>query len=146
MPQILHRVGVRASPAKIYEALTTPEGLASWWTREVRAEPKVGANCAFTFRVKGGSHVTNMIVKELDRGETVAWECVGGPTEWLGTRVTFGLEPDGDRTMVRFEHSGWKGATDLFAHCSAKWAFYLFSLKSYLETGKGTPNPDDLDI
>jgi hypothetical protein len=27
------------------------------------------------------------------------------------------------------------------AHCSARWAYFLLSLKSYLETGKGTPFP-----
>jgi hypothetical protein len=30
------------------------------------------------------------------------------------------------------------------AHCSARWAYFLLSLKGYQETGKGTPFPDDL--
>jgi hypothetical protein len=30
------------------------------------------------------------------------------------------------------------------AHCSARWAYFLLSLKSYLETGRGTPFPEDL--
>ncbi len=30
------------------------------------------------------------------------------------------------------------------AHCSARWAYFLLSLKSLLETGKGTPFPEDL--
>jgi hypothetical protein len=30
------------------------------------------------------------------------------------------------------------------AHCSARWAYFLLSLKGLAETGKGTPFPEDL--
>jgi hypothetical protein len=30
------------------------------------------------------------------------------------------------------------------ARCSARWASFLLSLKSYAETGRGTPFPEDL--
>jgi hypothetical protein len=29
------------------------------------------------------------------------------------------------------------------ASATTRWGFYLLSLKRYLQTGKGTPNPDD---
>ena len=31
-------------------------------------------------------------------------------------------------------------------HCSTKWAIFLMSLKSLVETGKGSPGPDDVRI
>ena len=31
-------------------------------------------------------------------------------------------------------------------HCSTKWAIFLMSLKSLLETGKGAPHPNDVKI
>ena len=31
-------------------------------------------------------------------------------------------------------------------HCSTKWAIFLMSLKSLVETGKGQPSPDDVTI
>ena len=34
--------------------------------------------------------------------------------------------------------------SEFMAHCSARWAYFLLSLKSLLETGKGTPFPEDL--
>jgi uncharacterized protein YndB with AHSA1/START domain len=34
MFEILHRVGIKASPDKVYRALATPEGLAGWWTTD----------------------------------------------------------------------------------------------------------------
>ena len=33
MVDILHRVGIEATPQEVYEALATVDGLASWWTR-----------------------------------------------------------------------------------------------------------------
>lgn len=49
MPDILHRIGIRASPEKIYAALTEQAGLAGWWTKETKATPKVGAILQFRF-------------------------------------------------------------------------------------------------
>ncbi len=34
MVDILHRIGVTKSPAEVYEALTSLEGLQGWWTRD----------------------------------------------------------------------------------------------------------------
>jgi hypothetical protein len=31
-------------------------------------------------------------------------------------------------------------------HCSTKWAIFLMSLKSLVETGQGSPSPDDTQI
>jgi hypothetical protein len=31
-------------------------------------------------------------------------------------------------------------------HCSTKWAVFLISLKSPVETGKGSPDPHDVKI
>jgi hypothetical protein len=31
-------------------------------------------------------------------------------------------------------------------HCSTKWAVFLLSLKSLVETGQGAPEPNDVKI
>jgi hypothetical protein len=36
MVDIIHRIGIKSSPAKVYEAVATLKGLAHWWTEEVR--------------------------------------------------------------------------------------------------------------
>ena len=43
----------------------------------------------------------------------------------------------------RFAHTGWREPVDFMYHCSTKWATFLMSLKSLLETGTGAPAPDD---
>ena len=45
-----------------------------------------------------------------------------------------------------FKHQGWKEPVEFMHHCSTKWAIYLMSLKSLVETGKGAPDPNDVKI
>jgi uncharacterized protein YndB with AHSA1/START domain len=54
MVDILHRVGVKtASPEKVYDALTTVEGLAGWWTDDTKGNPEVGGVLEFRFPAGG---------------------------------------------------------------------------------------------
>lgn len=48
--------------------------------------------------------------------------------------------------IVLFDHSKWREAIEFTAHCSTKWATFLLSLKSLVETGTGRPSPDDIKI
>jgi hypothetical protein len=90
---ILHRVGIKASSAKVYEALATRDGLAGWWTIDTEGESKPGG-----------------VIESA------------------------------------FKHAGWKEPVEFMHHCSTKWAIYLMSLKALVETGKGAPSPDDVQI
>ena len=47
---ILHRIGVKAaSPDKVYDALTTVDGLAGWWTDDATGSADVGGVLEFRF-------------------------------------------------------------------------------------------------
>jgi len=143
MVDILHRVGAKgATPDAAYAALTTIDGLAGWWARDTSGNPDVGGVIQFRF-VPGGF---DMKVVEQVSGKRVVWEVVDGPEEWVGTQVRFDIRQDGDYTIVLFEHAGWAEPVEFMNHCSTKWAVYLLSLKALLETGQGSPDPDDLPI
>ena len=143
MVDILHKIGIKSSsPDDVYKALTTLEGLASWWTNNAQGESKVGGVIEFRFGAGG----IDMKVLELTPDQHVLWEVVAGPAEWIGTTVSFDLQQEGDWTLVRFKHQGWKEPVDFMHHCSTKWAVFLLSLKSLLETGKGAPAPNDIKL
>jgi uncharacterized protein YndB with AHSA1/START domain len=147
MVDILHRVGIRSSVEQVYEALATREGLAAWWTNNTQGESKVGATLQFRFSAAGveiGGF--DMKVLELRPAQRVLWQVVDGPEEWIGTKVSFDLKQSGDHAIVLFKHQGWKEPVEFMHHCSTKWAVYLMSLKSLLETGKGSPSPNDTHI
>ncbi len=87
-----------------------------------------------------------MKVLELDPAKRVLWQVVDGPEEWIGTKISWELKQEDDYAIVLFKHQGWKEPVDFMHHCSTKWAVFLMSLKSLLETGKGAPWPNDIKI
>ena len=143
MVNINHRIGIKASPEKIYEALTTDDGLKKWWTNDISGAGMVGSTIKFRFN-GGGPDFT---VKKLIPNKIVCWKHSGNmPEPWIKTEVLFQLEAEDNQTFVRFTHSNWNETTDFMAHCNTKWAVFLLSLKDALETGKGTPFPNDIPI
>jgi uncharacterized protein YndB with AHSA1/START domain len=143
MPDILHRIGIKASAHDVYKALATQGGLAGWWTTDTRGDGKVGEVIQFRFEPRG---FFAMKVLESEPGRRVLWEVVDGPAEWIGTKVGFDLHTDGEWTIVLFGHRGWKEPVEFMHHCATKWAIFLMSLKSLVETGTGKPYPDDVKI
>jgi uncharacterized protein YndB with AHSA1/START domain len=143
MVDILHRVAIEnAAPEQVYDALTTIDGLTGWWTDDVNGGVEVGDVLEFRFPPGG----FDMEVIDRRPSERVAWKVVAGPEEWVGTTVDWQLRRDGDYTVVMFSHQGWKEPVEFMHHCSTKWATYLMSLKSLVETGKGAPSPRDVHI
>ena len=141
MVDILHRVGVRTTtPKEVYDALTTVDGLAAWWTADTTGGSEVGDILQFRFPPVGGF---DMQVLEAEPAQRVSWRVVDGPAEWIGTTVDWDLRQDGDWTIVLFRHRGWAEPVEFMHHCSTKWATFLMSLKSLVETGRGAPAPDD---
>ncbi|MGW1965066.1 SRPBCC family protein [Streptomyces sp. NPDC001935] len=141
MADILHRVGTTAARDTVYQALTTVDGLAAWWTTDTKGSGDDVLQ--FRFGDVGGF---DMKVLELQPGTLVRWEVVDGPEEWIGTTVTFDLKQEGEWTIILFAHEGWREQVEFMNHCTTKWALFLMSLKSFVETGAGAPHPHDVRI
>jgi uncharacterized protein YndB with AHSA1/START domain len=144
MLDILHRVGVKnVTPERVYDALTTVDGLAAWWTDDTKGSGTVGGTLEFRFPPIGGF---DMEVIEAQPGKQVTWRVVDGPEEWMGTTIDWSLSQSDGYTIVLFRHQGWREPVEFMHHCSTKWATFLLSLKSLLETGTGAPAPRDQEI
>jgi uncharacterized protein YndB with AHSA1/START domain len=144
MVDILHRIGVQTpSPEKVYDALTTVDGVAGWWTEDTTGREDVGGVLELRFPPVGGF---DLEVVERRPDERVVWRVVDGPAEWIGTTVEWDLRQDGDWTVVMFAHRGWSEPVEFMHHCSTKWASFMLSLKAWVETGVGAPAPRDVAI
>jgi uncharacterized protein YndB with AHSA1/START domain len=139
MQDIMHLVKINASSERVYEAITTADGIRQWWTRDAAIEPKVGSAAEFGFY--GKRFVAKVIVEELNPFIRVRWKVAN--SAWQGNGIEFDLKADRNGTTLLFAHRGFPRADEEFAGATTRWGFYLFSLKRYLQTGKGTPNPDD---
>jgi uncharacterized protein YndB with AHSA1/START domain len=138
---IKHNFVIGASVDKVYAAVTTVEGLGGWWTTGATGNPNKGGKLRFEFD-HGLYNI--MQVADLRRNRFVAWKCresvFASGKEWIGTRITFKLSRGKDgSTGVKFEHSGWRKASDFYGLCNFHWAGFMVSLKSLCETGKGEP-------
>lgn len=143
MFNINHQVGIKASSQAVYHALTTNEGLSTWWTNDTSGANGVGSTIEFRFN-GGGPDFT---ITELTPNKTVKWQHAGTmPEPWMGTEITFDLREEDGQTFVRFTHANWKEQSNFMGHCSTKWAVFLLSLKDALETGKGRAFPNDIHI
>jgi uncharacterized protein YndB with AHSA1/START domain len=138
MADILHRVGINTSSAKVFDALSTVEGLRHWWTTETTGDTKQGGMINFGF--------CDMKVLESKPGEYIKWKCTRGPEDWVGTEVSFQLARKDDQTFVIFKHANWKQPVEFMHHCSTKWAVFLLSLRDWLERSEGRPAPYDIKI
>jgi uncharacterized protein YndB with AHSA1/START domain len=134
---------IRASPHKLYEAVTTARGLKGWWSDDT-----VAGDGGITVRFGGEISQTLRLV-DATPDKKVVWEWIAqhfpveGTTqtdEWVGTRVSFEIQanPDGSSTLV-FTHLGLTPQLDCYGQCNAGWNLYLESLRGYLEQGAGTP-------
>ena len=143
MVDILHKVGIKSSSKNdVFRALTTVDGLSSWWTNDTQGDCKVGGVLQFRFGAGG----FDMKVLELQPGTHVRWQVIDGPEEWIDTKIRFDLRQEGEWSLILFKHEGWQEPVEFMHHCSTKWAVFLLSLKSLLETGKGAPHPNEIKL
>lgn len=159
MPNICHELIIGAPAEKIYSAITSQDGLSSWWTPGAEARAERGSIVRFAF---GPDYFKEMKIEVLKPFSEVIWTCTSGAKEWIGTIISFRLqtvdrgsllhlhpEMKGQADQWRgengavlvFHHDNWKHYTPMFAECNYTWALFLRSLKSLCETGTGRPWP-----
>jgi uncharacterized protein YndB with AHSA1/START domain len=141
---IRHRVGIEAPASRVHEAITTNDGVASWWTRDTAGDAKQGGTIDLHF---GGPDMRIVLAVDEVAPERVVWRGLpGGPEEWVGTTMTFDLEEQDGETVILFTHAGWREPVPFQAHCSLKWAVYLMSLKSLVEGRPASAFPNDVKV
>jgi uncharacterized protein YndB with AHSA1/START domain len=142
MPDIMHFVQIHVPLEPAYQAVTKAEGIRGWWTRDVALGARVGETGEFGFNEH--RFVVKVRVEELEPPVRVGWKVISGAPGWEGTTIGFDLRADGSDTVLSFTHRGFKQATEGYASATTRWGAYLVSLKQFLETGKGAPNPEDV--
>ena len=142
MAAILKELTIETIPQQVFSALTQPDEIARWWTNDLSAIPEVGSLAEFRFRQ--GAFVLQLEIAELDANEKVSWITRRGGAGWEGTGITWQLKPVQNGTQVLFTHDGFTQIDEAYEQIRGNWEYFLASLKSYLETGKGTPGVPSL--
>lgn len=138
MATILLRMPVEAEPKEIYEKLATSEGINGWWSNNTEGPDGVGSTMRVSF--PEAPITFDFEVTEETAGERVAWRCLAGPPEWIGTHLTFDIQTDAEGSMsVLLSHDGWATTDESFPFITYSWAQILPRLKKLAETGERDP-------
>lgn len=134
---------VDKSPAIAFNAITN---FRAWWSEEI--EGKTDAlNKTFFYHYKD-VHLSKIKFVEAIPDKKLVYEVVDNEfnftkdkTEWIGTKLIFDLQPEGDSTRIIFTHEGLVPEYECYNVCHDAWTSYIQgSLKSLITTGKGKPN------
>lgn len=136
MPKILHRIFIEADPETIQKAITTEQGLKSWWITDVKVEPKEGTISRFGFL--GHTTVFHMHIDKLIPNKSVQWTCQGQDDEWKNTKIAFDIKSlENNQSSLTFRHEKWNSTEGYFADCNTTWEHLMVLLKQCAE-GKGS--------
>ena len=142
MPDIFHDFLVKAPAAKVFEAASTPLGMAQWWTKRSSGEPKEGAEYELWF---GPQYDWRANVTKCVPGSAFELEITRADHDWMHTRVGFRLEEKNGNTSAHFYHTGWPNENDHWRISCYCWAMYLRILRRYVEHGEFVPYEKRLD-
>jgi len=143
MADILLDFPIQAPVERVFRAVSTPEGLDTWWTKLSRGRPRPGAEYELGF---GPQHDWRAKVTRCSENEAFELEMTRADPDWIGTRVGLSLEPRGGGTWVRFHHTGWPSSNEHYRISCNCWAAYLRVLRRNLEHGEAVPYELRLDV
>jgi uncharacterized protein YndB with AHSA1/START domain len=130
MATIRHKIRINAPKERVFEALSTTEGIRNWFTPRVDGVVAEGESA--TFRFPGGENFQWKFPQSL-----LHWECIDGPAAAPGTDVTFRIESGTDgQTRLELDHSGWPEGHSAMRSCNTLWGIALWHLKRYAETNR----------
>ena len=142
MPEILFDFPVAAAPARLFEAISRPEGLDQWWTEYASGSPMLGSEYVLRF---GPDHEWRATVTELNVPRLFELTMTIADADWTNSRVGFMVSERDGGSYLRFYHVGWPEVNDHFRISGFCWAMYLRILRRYLEHGEIVPYDERLD-
>lgn len=130
---------IEADPDTVTEAVSTPSGVASWWSPKLEGTP---GEAGGTFRIWFPEVPQPFeFAVERDDEHEVAWRTLAFPPWWADTTIRWRVErPDeGTGTRLQFVHEGFDPDNEVIPIITPAWAQIILRLKEYAETGTPTP-------
>jgi len=140
-------IEINASPATVFEVITSPAHLTNWWPDEALIEPTPGAvgELIFGDRSSPEAHVAQITVVEAEPPRLFSFRWVSPEGEDArednSLLVTFELHARGDGTLLRmtetgFREKGWGAAVleQQYRDHREGWDHFLSRLASYAPT------------
>ena len=151
METLYHQVWMDAPVAKVYEAISTADGLGRWWAPHTSTETEAGLVLA---HYPGKEHgEVKMKVLDRVRDKRVEWEIISTHPQrspasaWTGTHITFEIAERANPgpwlgistgtpqlAVLDFRHSGWNESSEYLGFCNFAWGETLLMLQKWCES------------
>ena len=141
---IIKEITVNAPVSKVWKAISNKDDLAKWFHPSDDYKLEVGHTFHMTGHHEGKDYPHTMTITEIipERKLGLDWFIEGDAGI---TKVTYELEPDGDKTKVKVIHSGFDKYPDGEANrndYNNGWEHVLNTLlKEYVEQDKKREDP-----
>lgn len=141
MAIIHHQVSINAPVAKVYQAISTADGISTWWDKQTPVQTDRGLVLEHN---PGPEHgIVQLRVVELVPNQRIEWECISthpasSPASvWTGTHFIFELDDTGVVAIVDFYQTGYDEWSEFFEFNVSAWRQVLQSLKQVVESQHG---------
>ena len=131
---------VGQTPSQVFNAINNPQ---NWWSGEINGSADK-LNDEFTYRYKE-FHLSKQRIVEMIPDQKVVWlvtesiiNYAEDKKEWTGTKISFEIAEQNNKTQLRFIHLGLDPDIECFDSCSNSWSQLIQQgLFSLITTGKG---------
>ncbi len=131
---------VEQTPQQVFKAISNPQ---NWWPGEIHGSSQ-HLNDEFTYRYKD-FHFSRQRVVDMIPDQKLVWlvtesiiNYVEDKREWTGTKISFEISVQDNKTHLRFTHLGLDPQIECYDSCSSSWTQIIQqSLLSLITTGKG---------
>jgi hypothetical protein len=142
-PDLSFTLLVDQSPEVAFNAIRNVRG---WWSENI--DGTTGQlNDEFIYRYKH-MHYSKQRLVELVPNKKIVWLVTHSQLyflqhkeEWTGTRISFEITRQDNKTQVLFTHIGLVPGVECYSACQKGWSQYVQqSLLSLITTGTGAPD------
>lgn len=131
---------VDQTPKQVFKAIIDPQ---LWWPGEINGSSH-HLNDEFTYRYEE-FHFSTQKVIDMIPDQKLVWlvtdsiiNYVEDKREWTGTKMSFEIFVQDNKTHLRFTHHGLDPQIECYDSCSGSWTQIIQqSLMSLITTGKG---------
>ena len=107
MATLYHQVWINAPAARVYEALSTAEGISNWWDKQTATATDRGL--VFEHNPGPEHGVVQLHVLQMVPNKRIEWECISThpksspASAWTGTHFSFDITPRENMAILDFQ-------------------------------------------